>query len=166
MIVNYGQAAWRQELGSSQGVSSKLNLSLRSVEIPGARDLTTNLLTRPDQSQSPFFPNRNLLLLTIAGIIGYEEGSSGIVIGTNATATYPDCSQEFLDQSNEAISLSLGVELPVLAPFVSLQKEQIAQVGRSLGVALEETYSCLRGNQVPCGQCESCVDRNRVLGAV
>ncbi len=165
LILNYGQSAWPQELRSSQAICRRLNVPLKSLEIPRIGELTANMLTRATEGQSPFFPNRNLLLLTIGGIVAYERGSTGTAIGVSVDAAYPDCSEEFLDSGERLISLSLGVEMPVLAPFADFRKEQIVHIGRSLGIPLQETYSCLRGGDDPCGRCDSCIDRHNALGA-
>ena len=47
----------------------------------------------------------------------------------------------------------------VLCPFVSWTKAEIVKRGLDLQVPFNKTWSCYEGQEVPCGECSTCIDR-------
>jgi 7-cyano-7-deazaguanine synthase len=89
-----------------------------------------------------------------------------VFIGVNALdySGYPDCRPEFIDsfRTTAALALRVGVEgaaVRILTPLLDLTKADIVRRGVALGAPLELTWSCYRGDRVPCGNCDSCVLR-------
>ncbi len=82
-----------------------------------------------------------------------------------AGEAYPDCSPEFVDAMAASISLGTGGALRLEAPFVSEDKAAIVRAGLALGVPYELTWSCYEGGEVPCGQCATCLDRQKAFEA-
>ena len=40
-----------------------------------------------------------------------------------------------------------------------MDKKEIIQLGTKLGVPYEQTWSCYKGGEIACGQCDSCLLR-------
>jgi 7-cyano-7-deazaguanine synthase len=98
-------------------------------------------------------------------------GSSDIFIGVNALdySGYPDCRPEFIEAFERMANLATkaGIEgrqrLRIHTPLIALTKAQIIARGLELGVDYGLTSSCYDPgpNAEPCGQCDSCLLRQR-----
>ena len=78
---------------------------------------------------------------------------------------FPDATPEFFDVMSRAMSLGLGRPLDVVAPLASMRKEDVIRLGRSMGVPLELTLSCMNPQvgDSPCGQCSKCRERDQAF---
>lgn len=167
LFIDYGQATARREYKAATEISLKMGFKLEKISIPDISKITINQLTRPKISQNPFFPNRNLLLLTLGSIQAYENKHQGVAIGiikAIGTIQFPDIQKAFFDKLTDLIAQSLNYELAILTPFIEMSKGEVVAIGKKLNVPLELTYSCLANNDSPCGECESCISRKEVLG--
>jgi 7-cyano-7-deazaguanine synthase len=114
-------------------------------------------------------PNRNLIMLAVAGGIAAATGAEAVATGVHAGdhPIYPDCRPEFIQAASVAIGLGtagLGAhDVRVYAPFVDLTKTRIAQIGEELDVPWELTWSCYEGGELHCGRCGTCVERIEAL---
>ena len=113
-----------------------------------------------------YVPFRNGIFLSIAAAYAEVKGISHLVGGWNAVdySGYPDCRREFLNAMERAVTLGskAGVEgkpFTIHAPLISLSKAEIIALGLSLGADYSLTLSCYRGEDPPCGRCDSCVLR-------
>jgi len=52
-----------------------------------------------------------------------------------------------------------GHSIQIKAPLLHLSKKDIVLLGTRLGVPFDQTWSCYRGQQEPCGTCDSCLLR-------
>jgi len=116
-------------------------------------------------------PMRNLSFLAITSAFADTLGIDSIGIGVHALDTpYPDCRPEFITAAEAAINAGSvravrdKVRIHVWAPFLGMSKEDIARLGKELGVPYEKTYSCYRGIEPPCGECPACLQRAEALG--
>ena len=112
---------------------------------------------------STYVPFRNGLFLSAAASIALSKNCSVIYYGAHhddaAGNAYPDCSEEFNNAMNSAITLGSGNMLRVEAPFVGITKKDIVKIGKELKVPYELTWSCYEGGEKPCGRCGTCIDR-------
>jgi 7-cyano-7-deazaguanine synthase len=113
-----------------------------------------------------YVPGRNLIFLSLAIALAEARGCEHVSIGVNALdySGYPDCRPEFIASFRQTAALALrtGVEgspVDVITPLIDMTKAQIVRRGVDLGAPLELTWSCYRGNDTPCGDCDSCVLR-------
>ena len=80
---------------------------------------------------------------------------------------YPDCRPEFYKAITETINLGskihteYGISFQIKTPIIDLSKADIARLAYELSVPIEETWSCYRGQSLPCGECDSCVLREK-----
>lgn len=115
-----------------------------------------------------YVPARNTIFLSFA--LGYAEvvGADTIVIGVNQLdySGYPDCREEYLAAFERMANLATkaataeGRRFRIYAPLLHLTKAQIIEKGNELGVDYALTWSCYRGEEKPCGVCDSCVLRS------
>ena len=110
-------------------------------------------------------PFRNGIMLAIAG--GYAESieATGLVIAAHAGdhAIYPDCRETFMRAMGAALRSGTYIEVDLLRPFIAMNKAQIAQRGRELGVDFARTWSCYKGRDIHCGTCGTCVERREAF---
>ena len=118
---------------------------------------------------STYVPFRNGLFLASAASIALSRGCSEIYYGAHsddaAGNAYPDCSKEFNEAINRAISLGSGDQLRVVAPFIGMTKAEVVAVGLKLNVPYKLTWSCYEGKDRPCGLCGTCRDRTAAFRA-
>lgn len=167
LFIDYGQTTAKREYEAADKISKQIGLEIEAISIPDISKITTNQLTRPDASQNPFYPNRNLLLLTIGSTYAYEKKHQGVAIGiikAIGTTPFPDINQMFFDKFADIVAKSLNYDLAILTPFIDMSKEEVIEIGKNLNVPIELTYSCFVNNDHPCGECESCLSREDVGG--
>jgi 7-cyano-7-deazaguanine synthase len=118
-----------------------------------------------------YVPARNTIFLSFALAWAEVLGSSDIFIGVNALdySGYPDCRPEFIEAFEKMANLATkaGVEgrqaLKIHTPLIALSKAQIVAKGVELGVDYGLTSSCYDPSPTgePCGQCDSCLLRQK-----
>jgi 7-cyano-7-deazaguanine synthase len=118
-----------------------------------------------------YVPARNTIFLSFALAWAEVLGSSDLFIGVNALdySGYPDCRPEFIAAYETMANLATkaGVEgrqhLKIHTPLIALSKAQIIAKGMELGVDFGLTSSCYDPSPAgrPCGQCDSCLLRQK-----
>lgn len=148
-----------QELLCAKAHCKRLNVLYSTLELP---ELRGSELT--DGKGSVVVPFRNPIMLSLAVNVAVSIGAESVAIGCNAddAEVFPDCQWATLDALSHAIKLS-GYSVEIVAPFVNQKKWWIAGLGREMGVALEDTWSCYQGGTKPCGQCIACQKRKEAL---
>jgi 7-cyano-7-deazaguanine synthase len=107
-----------------------------------------------------YIEGRNIALLSKAAVYMVRCGLARILMGTLAGNPLPDATPEFFGAMARALSLGLATPLRIEAPFSSLHKMDVIRIGRSLGVPLELTLSCMQPlNGRHCGRCSKCRER-------
>ncbi len=110
-------------------------------------------------------PFRNGIMLAIAAGVAESFGAGGVVIAAHSGdhAIYPDCREDFMAPMAAAITAGTYADVAVLRPFIDLRKEDIARLGRALGVDYARTWSCYKGGATHCGTCGTCVERKEAF---
>ncbi len=112
---------------------------------------------------STYVPARNIIFLSYA--LSYAESIDADAIYIGATARdysgYPDCRPEFYEAFEQmaAKGTKRGVEgdpVFIRYPLIDLTKGEIVEKAYELDVPLELTWSCYRGKEKACGECDSC----------
>lgn len=138
---------------------------LGSSALLGGKDVPRCHYTE-EAARQTIVPNRNMIMLSIAA--GYAEAHEihrvFYAAHRNDSAIYPDCRAEFVDAMKPAIKLATAwnpVELE--APFINMTKAEIVKLGIGLHVPYELTWSCYRGEEKPCGECPTCIEREEAF---
>jgi 7-cyano-7-deazaguanine synthase len=157
IAAHYGVEHIVQRLDMSAWGGSALTDS--AIDVPTA-DLANTTIP------ITYVPGRNLIFLSLAVALAEARGCDRVSIGVNALdySGYPDCRPEFIAsfRATAGLALRTGVEgspVDVITPLIDMTKAQIVRRGIELGAPLELTWSCYRGFDKPCGDCDSCVLR-------
>ncbi|HHP7231442.1 MAG TPA: 7-cyano-7-deazaguanine synthase QueC [Xenococcaceae cyanobacterium] len=183
LSFRYGQRHQR-ELLAAQKIAQKLNITehyIVDVNLSqwGGSSLTDESMAipqdgvQPDIIPSTYVPGRNTVFIAIALSLAEAKNAEAVYLGINAVdySGYPDCRPEYLTAYQHLANLAskAGVEgkrMQLVAPLVQDSKIDIVRRALSLGVPIEDTWSCYQGGETPCGLCDSCRIRNQALIAV
>src|SRR5258708_6463782 len=116
-----------------------------------------------------YLDGRNVILLSKAAVYAARAASAKapapepairLLLGTLAGNPFPDATPAFFDAMSRALSLGLGSEIAIEAPFAALHKSDVIRKGIELGVPLELTLSCMQPTDgLHCGKCSKCRER-------
>ena len=118
-----------------------------------------------------YVPARNMVFLSVAASWADALGVADIFIGVSEVdySGYVDCREEFIRAMEQAVNLGtvLGAEkkqhITLHAPFMHLTKAEEIKWGMELGVDYGLTWTCYRGDEKPCGTCDSCLLRAKAF---
>lgn len=110
-----------------------------------------------------YVPARNIILLSYGLCFGESVDAEAIFIGANARdySGYPDCRPDFYEafEKMSEVGTKSGVEdspIEIRYPLIDMKKSEIVEKAHSIGVPLELTWSCYKGGEKACGECDSC----------
>ena len=110
-------------------------------------------------------PNRNMIFLAIAA--GYAEGIDvehvAYAAHTEDHYLYPDCRPEFVESCAKTIKLATDSKIELIEPFICMTKADIVLLGKKLVVPFKLTWSCYEDGGVHCGECSTCLERQRAF---
>lgn len=117
-----------------------------------------------------YVPFRNGLFLSIAAAYAdsiFPNEKVEIYYGAHADDAagnaYADCTPEFAEAMNHAISLGTYGNITVCRPLINWNKAQVVKEGLRLKVPYELTWSCYEGGDKQCGTCGTCIDRKKAF---
>lgn len=118
-----------------------------------------------------YVPARNMVFLSVAASYADALDITDIFIGVSEVdySGYVDCREEFIRAMEHAINLGtvLGAEkkrkITIHAPFMHMTKANEVRLGVGLGVDFGMTWTCYRGDEKPCGTCDSCLLRAKAF---
>lgn len=174
LTFDYGQKHIRE----LQGVKAltefyDATLLVRSIsaleQLPGLRvgDTPTGQPKFKGLLPDSWKPGRNMVFLSVAFAYAYTLGCGIIAAGVHQEdyPGYPDCRMEFLLYMEMAAIQALASPVALWVPFLEATKAKIVSVGKLLGVPYEHTWSCYRGGEKPCGECDACQRRSQAFQA-
>ena len=172
LIFDYGQRH-RKEIRSALKIARKAGSKATVIRfkfplkdsslLDRSRKLPVNLNPLEQKGlPSTYVPGRNTVFLSFALSFAETIQASAIFVGANAIdfSGYPDCRPVYYKAWQKLIN-SLGMKIKIVAPLLYLDKKQIVELGKSLKVPLEHTWSCYEGAKYPCGVCDSCSFRQK-----
>lgn len=183
LSFRYGQRH-NKELEAAQKIAQILGIKehfIVDINLAqwGGSSLTDLSLSLPEDGvkegiiPSTYVPGRNTVFLAIALSLAEAKEAEAIYLGINAVdySGYPDCRPEYLETYQKLANLSskVGIEgqpIQLIAPLVHDSKVDIIKKARTLGIPIEETWSCYQGGEKPCAVCDSCRIRNEALAIV
>ncbi len=171
LVFDYGQRH-RREIESAKKIAAKAGCPFQVLKITfpwkGSALLDRNsIIPRKGKGiPSTYVPGRNIIFLSFALSFAESINASAIFIGahTQDYSGYPDCRPEFLRAFTRAARCGTraGVEkrgIAIKAPLIHMSKAAIIRLGSRLHVPFDLTWSCYRGDLVPCEECDSCTYR-------
>lgn len=113
-----------------------------------------------------YVPFRNGLLLSIATAYAdslFPGEDVEVYYGAHADdaagEAYADCSPEFADAMDKAISIGTYGKIHINRPLINMNKAEVVKTGLAIGVPYKLTWSCYEGGEKACGTCGTCIDR-------
>ena len=162
LFVNYGQKATKKELEAATKACKLLKLKLNVVDISGLSSISSGLTNaKISPIKNPVFPNRNLILLSIASAFAANQSCHVIAIGITEGSDFADQTKKFVKDAE--LALSHGRKITILYPLIKLNKLEVVRLAKENNIPLDFTYSCYCGTNVPCKKCLSCRDREKVF---
>ena len=176
LSIDYGQRH-AKELAHGDALARHMNLARKSLSLPDLGDLLKGSSLTDDSVELPeghyaeesmkatVVPNRNMILLALAGGYALSSGFDTIAYAAHAGDhfIYPDCRPEFAEAMGKALGLADWEDLKLYRPFVDKTKADLVKLGTELGSPLEMTWSCYAGMDNHCGKCGTCVERKEAF---
>lgn len=165
------------ELECARQITQDLGVRHTVLDISHMQQITDNALMNPDtaitQEEGAAMPNtfvdgRNALFLLYAAIHAKSQGIRHIIVGVCETdfSGYPDCRDVFIKSMNVSLNLAMDYPFQIHTPLMYLTKAQTWALADSLGkldYIRTQTHTCYHGVKGGCGECPSCVLRERGL---
>jgi len=150
----------------------------RQIGLGVLNEISETALTRDVQIEmderglpTTFVPGRNILFLTMAGILAYRCGARNIVGGMCETdfSGYPDCRDDTIKAMQVALNLGMDARFVLHTPLMWRDKAATWTLARDLGgvplidLIREHTHTCYLGDRSQrhdwgygCGTCPAC----------
>jgi 7-cyano-7-deazaguanine synthase len=182
--ASYGQRTERRERQAFEeiahyfGMQHRMLVKLDYFRIIGGSALTDKEIRVPENALEPagsapgsvpvtYVPFRNAHFLSVGVSWAEAIGARAIYIGAVAedSSGYPDCRPEYYSVFQELVRVGTKpeTEIAVVTPVIHMRKSEIIRRGVELGAPLHLTWSCYQGDQIACGQCDSCLLRLRAF---
>lgn len=118
-----------------------------------------------ENMKSTVVPFRNGIMLSVACGLAESNGLKKVMIANHGGdhTIYPDCRPEFIQSMSDAMTAGTDTKVEVFAPYTTINKTNIAEHGRALGIDYSETWSCYKGGERHCGKCGTCRERIEAL---
>lgn len=173
ITFHYGQRHNREveqakQVAQFYNVKDHRIVNLAFLKEIGGSALTDNDMAVPKSGEeegipSTYVPARNLIFLSLATAYAEVVGAEAIYTGVSAVdySGYPDCRPEFIESMSKTIQLATkagttDASIRIETPLIRLSKSETIRTGIELGVPYELTTSCYLGDEVACGECDSC----------
>lgn len=171
LSFNYNQTH-KKELEYAKKTCKKLGLEHKIADLLVLNDVAPSALTRDDwdipeghyedeNMKQTVVPNRNMVMLSLATSYAIGQKADKLFYGAHAGdhAIYPDCRPEFVEAMQKSILLCDWSKVHLEAPYLGIDKGDIAIRGKKLGVDYSLTWTCYKGREKACGKCGACQER-------
>ena len=180
LFFDYGQKAAVREEEAARAIARHFAVELQRIELPwlGAASSSSLIAGRGEPPRASrgdldgegpravWVENRNGIFIAIGAFMAAERGCERVVVGFNReeAAAFPDNSAEFLRRTNAALELGLRAPVRVESPTLMMTKREIVARALELDLPWHLLWSCYRGGEAMCGECESCLRLARAVG--
>ncbi|MBM9514588.1 7-cyano-7-deazaguanine synthase QueC [Desulfogranum marinum] len=115
--------------------------------------------------KSTVVPFRNGIMLSIAAGFAESVGAGEVYLASHSGDhfIYPDCRPEFNRFLSEAVLIGTDKQVSLVFPYADIDKRQIGDLGRKLGLDFTKTWTCYKGEEIHCGTCGACDERKYAL---
>lgn len=175
----YGSKHNARELSAARHTVDEINIPLKVLNLQFITHLFKSALLfngedvpeghyAAENMKKTVVPFRNAIMLSIAGGYAASIGANRIAAGIHAGdhTIYPDCRVEFFDSFKDLLRVGLWEKVDFYAPYLWLNKGDIARRGYDAGAPVYLTYSCYKGGLIHCGKCGACAERKEALGTL
>jgi 7-cyano-7-deazaguanine synthase len=157
LTVDYGQRPARGEIAAATAICNELGLRHELLTID-LRALGSGSLAGTEPSEfgqaEEFWPYRNQMLITMAGMRFLPQGLKEIMIGAVRTDVHADGKAPFLRGIDRLMSMQEGA-VAVTAPGRALHPRKLLEISQFPHSLLGLTFSC-HVMEYACGRCRGC----------
>ena len=164
------------ELERARQIAQDFNIPQTVLDLSLMQQITHNALMDGQAAiensengvPNTFVDGRNALFLLYAAIYAKSQNIRHIIVGVCETdfSGYPDCRDVFVKSMNVTLNLAMDYAFQIHTPLMYLTKAQTWALADQLGYLdyiREHTHTCYLGVAGGCGECPSCVLRERGL---
>jgi 7-cyano-7-deazaguanine synthase len=138
-----------------------LSVDMRDVYAATHWSVTGQAPAYHTPDEDVYLPGRNIILLSKAAVFCAAADIGRIVIGTLDHNPFPDATPKFRASIADALSLGLGRDIRIDAPYAASSKADVIRKGLALGVPFDCTLSCMKpAGETHCGTCSKCRERH------
>ena len=166
-----------KEIRCAEKTCKKLQVPHKIIDVSVLNDLAPSSLTRAqwdvpegnyaeETMKQTVVPNRNMVFLSLAASYAIGIGAKDLFYAAHAGdhAIYPDCRLAFVSAMTTALHLCDWNDVTLHAPYLMISKGDIVKKGLALNVDYVDTWSCYKGEDLPCGKCGACTERREAFG--
>ena len=164
------------ELERARQIAQDFNIPQTVLDLSLMQQITHNALMDGQAAiensengvPNTFVDGRNALFLLYAAIYAKSQQIRHIIVGVCETdfSGYPDCRDVFVKSMNVTLNLAMDYAFQIHTPLMYLTKAQTWALADQLGYLdyiRQHTHTCYLGIAGGCGECPSCVLRERGL---
>ena len=164
------------ELERARQIAQDFNIPQTVLDLSLMQQITHNALMDGQAAiensengvPNTFVDGRNALFLLYAAIYAKSQNIRHIIVGVCETdfSGYPDCRDVFVKSMNVTLNLAMDYAFQIHTPLMYLTKAQTWALADQLGYLdyiRQHTHTCYLGIAGGCGECPSCVLRERGL---
>ena len=164
------------ELERARQIAQDFNIPQTVLDLSLMQQITHNALMDGQAAiensengvPNTFVDGRNALFLLYAAIYAKSQNIRHIIVGVCETdfSGYPDCRDVFVKSMNVTLNLAMDYAFKIHTPLMYLTKAQTWALADQLGYLdyiRQHTHTCYLGIAGGCGECPSCVLRERGL---
>lgn len=165
VTIDYGQAAAEAEIEASRTICSRLDMRHELIVVDCSSLGVGNMSGRrpsPLAHSPEWWPYRNQLLVTLAGMRLVDQGVAEIMIGTVlGDGRHADGRPQFVRTISDLMGMQEG-GVQVSAPAFDLTSEDLVTASGIPRSLLGYTYSC-HVSRYACGRCRGCAKHRQVM---
>ncbi len=165
--IELDKARWiAEDLGVKQTIID--TSVIKAITHNALLDESATISQEDGQPPNTFVDGRNALFLLYAAIHAKAQGIRTLYTGVCETdfSGYPDCRDVFVKSMNVTLNLAMDYTFDIRTPLMWLTKKDTWALADRLGAfdyIRRHTHTCYLGVEGGCGQCPSCVLRERGL---
>ena len=168
ITIDYGQKAARTEVSVAEYVAERLSMKHEVIRIDCSALGSGDLLGQNALDSAPvseWWPYRNQLLITFAGMRALSLGISEMMTGTVASDdSHADGRPQFYEAIDHLMAVQEG-NVRVNAPAIDMSSAALVTVSKIPRDLLCWAHSCHVGD-LACGACRGCVKHYQVMDEV
>lgn len=161
-----------REIIFAKATCDELKINHKILDLSSLNEVAVSALTRDywdvpeghyaeENMKQTVVPNRNMVMLSLAVSYAISLKCTKVFYGAHKGDhdIYPDCRKEFVQAMRNAVRLCDWAKIELNAPYLDMDKGDIAIRGKELKVDYSLTWTCYKGDVLACGRCGSCVER-------
>lgn len=160
----------RSEVQAAKSVATSAGArEHRLIRLPDLKEIGNIRGTRFEGLPPTYIPLRNSVFYSLAASYAEEIRATAIVGGHNREdqTMFSDVRPEFFRSLERALlaasPILRKIGFRIEQPLSGMNKSQVVKLAHSLGVPLEQTWSCHRGGRNHCWRCAGCLSRGRAF---